>query len=71
MELKELDSLCIGKLQRKKIKVARKSNFLENAIYYFEKFSHKKGLLEFEFYDEEGSGLGPTLEYYQLIATEL
>lgn len=64
MELKELDSLRIGKLQRKKIKVSRNDNFLQNAIYYFNKFSNKQGILEFEFYDEEGSGLGPTLEYY-------
>jgi E3 ubiquitin-protein ligase TRIP12 len=27
--------------------------------------------LEFEFQDEEGTGLGPTLEYYSLVAQEL
>jgi E3 ubiquitin-protein ligase TRIP12 len=27
--------------------------------------------LEFEFFEEEGSGLGPTLEYYSLIANEI
>lgn len=28
-------------------------------------------MLEFEFYDEEGSGLGPTLEYYSLVTEEV
>ena len=28
-------------------------------------------MLEFEFFDEEGSGLGPTLEYISLVAQEL
>lgn len=27
--------------------------------------------MEFEFYNEEGTGLGPTLEYFSLIANEL
>jgi hypothetical protein len=27
--------------------------------------------LEFEFFDEEGSGLGPTLEYYCLVTEEI
>ena len=27
--------------------------------------------MEFEFFDEEGSGLGPTLEYYSLVAQEV
>jgi len=27
-----------------------------------------KSVLEFEFFNEEGSGLGPTLEYFNLIA---
>ena len=31
----------------------------------------KTGLLEFEFYDEVGTGLGPTLEFYNQIAIKL
>jgi len=31
----------------------------------------RKCVLEFEFMDEEGTGLGPTLEYLGLIASEL
>jgi len=31
-------------------------------------FISKKSITEFDFYNEEGSGLGPTLEYYSLIS---
>ncbi|CAG9321229.1 UPL4_2 [Blepharisma stoltei] len=31
----------------------------------------KYGLLEFDFVDEEGTGLGPTLEFYSLISEEI
>lgn len=59
---------------------------IENAISHFDSYGAKKvtphffGLyfpcslkhvLEFEFFDEEGSGLGPTLEYFSLVAQEL
>lgn len=30
-----------------------------------------KHVLEFEFFEEEGSGLGPTLEYFSLVTQEL
>lgn len=69
-KLKELESSRVGKLQKKKIKVSREK-ILENAIANMESYGFKKSLLEFEFYDEEGTGLGPTLEYYAIIAEEL
>jgi len=31
----------------------------------------RKSILEVEFKDEEGTGLGPTLEFYALVAGEL
>ena len=31
----------------------------------------KKSILEVEFKDEEGTGLGPTLEFFALVAAEL
>lgn len=31
----------------------------------------RKSVLEVEFADEEGTGLGPTLEFYALVAAEL
>jgi hypothetical protein len=34
-------------------------------------FISKKSITEFDFYNEEGSGLGPTLEYYSLISQSI
>ena len=33
--------------------------------------SHRKSMLEIEFQGEEGTGLGPSLEFYALVAAEL
>ena len=67
--LKELQHLKVGKIKRKKIRVTR-DNILENAIIIFEQFGKSKSLLEFEYINEEGTGRGPTLEYYSLVIDE-
>ena len=69
-KLKELESSRIGKLHRKKIKVTR-DKILENAVVNMESYGSKKSILEFEFENEEGTGLGPTLEYYSIISHEM
>lgn len=69
LKLKELESSKVGKLRKKKIKVTREK-ILENAVVNMESYGFKKSLLEFEFQDEEGTGLGPTLEYYAIVAEE-
>ena len=33
--------------------------------------AHDKSVLEIEFRGEEGTGIGPTLEFYSLVAAEL
>ena len=33
--------------------------------------AERKAILEVEFIDEEGTGLGPTLEFFALVAAEL
>ena len=33
--------------------------------------AERKSILEVEFIDEEGTGLGPTLEFFALVAAEL
>ena len=33
--------------------------------------AERKAILEVEFLDEEGTGLGPTLEFFALVAAEL
>ena len=36
-----------------------------------ETYGCKKSILEFEFENEEGTGLGPTLEYYSIVSQEM
>ena len=75
----------IGKLHKKKVKVSR-DNLIENGFTVFDYYAHKKAhflliflfnffffqsVLEFEFLNEEGTGLGPTLEYFSLLAQEI
>ena len=69
-KLKDLESARIGKLHKKKVKVSR-NKVLEDAVVNMETYGFKKALLEFEFQDEEGTGIGPTLEYYSVVAGEL
>lgn len=38
---------------------------------FFQDFSHTKALLEIQYDNEVGTGLGPTLEFYSLVSTEL
>ena len=69
-KLKDLENSRVGKLQKKKIKVSR-DKALDETLLNLESFAPNKYLLEFEFFNEEGTGLGPTLEYYSVIAEEL
>lgn len=57
--MKEIPSNKVGKLRRKKFKINR-DKILESSMYAFS-FPHSSTyLLEFDFEQEEGSGLGPT-----------
>lgn len=57
-------------MHRKKIKIFRNS-ILDDSLKISSYYLSDKHILEFEFFHEEGSGLGPTLEYYSLIAQEI
>ena len=57
-------------MHRKKIKIFR-SSILDDSLKISSYYLSDKHILEFEFFHEEGSGLGPTLEYYSLIAQEI
>lgn len=56
-------------LPRKKILVNR-DKILESAAKMMELHSNKKVLLEVEYNEEVGTGLGPTLEFYTLVCSE-
>lgn len=59
-----------GRLVRKKIRV-RRSELVDNALYVFRHCATSQATLEFEFSEEEGSGLGPTLEFYSCVIDAL
>jgi hypothetical protein len=63
----------IGRLKHERIKIPREptSNLLKSAMNTLKFHATRKAILEIEFVEEEGTGLGPTLEFFSLIAGEL
>ncbi|KAJ9527361.1 hypothetical protein QJQ45_025630 [Haematococcus lacustris] len=62
--------LRIGRLQRQKVRVSRK-RILESAIKVMELYARQRAVLELEYFNEVGTGLGPTLEFYTLLSHDL
>ncbi|EFO28334.2 hypothetical protein LOAG_00153 [Loa loa] len=61
----------IGRIKHERIKVPRNDDQLfEYAVRLLEFHASRKAVLEVEYIDEEGTGLGPTLEFYALMAAE-
>ena len=54
---------------RQKVRISR-SHVLESSRKVFDRYADSKSRLEVEFYNEAGSGLGPTLEFYTLLSVE-
>ncbi|XP_058814286.1 E3 ubiquitin-protein ligase Ufd4 isoform X3 [Topomyia yanbarensis] len=61
----------VGRLKHERVKVPRGENLLEWAQQVMKSHCNRKSVLEVEFVGEEGTGLGPTLEFYALVAAEL
>ncbi|XP_041451971.1 E3 ubiquitin-protein ligase Ufd4 isoform X2 [Drosophila obscura] len=61
----------IGRLKHERVKVPRNENLLKWAMQVMKTHCNRKSVLEVEFLDEEGTGLGPTLEFYALVAAEI
>lgn len=61
----------VGRLKHERVKVPRNENLLEWAMQVMKVHCNRKSVLEVEFVGEEGTGLGPTLEFYALVAAEL
>lgn len=59
----------LGRLQRQKVRISRQRLF-ESAYKVFELYGSSKAMLEVEYFDEVGTGLGPTLEFYSLVSKE-
>jgi E3 ubiquitin-protein ligase TRIP12 len=56
------------KIARQKIKVERQ-NLIQQAL-KFTKDLNKRAFLEIQFSGEEGTGLGPTMEFYSLLSEQ-
>ncbi|CAJ0937554.1 unnamed protein product, partial [Mesorhabditis belari] len=62
----------VGRLKHERMKVTRSEDaLLEQAIRVFRFHSFNKAVLEIEYNGEEGTGLGPTLEFYALVSAEM
>lgn len=68
----------VGRLKHERVKVPRAPapsaggcTLLDWAVQVMRVHADRKSILEVEFSGEEGTGLGPTLEFYALVAAEL
>jgi E3 ubiquitin-protein ligase TRIP12 len=61
----------VVRIEKTKLRLAREPNILQSAFQVLESHDSSRAVLEFEYYDEEGTGLGPTAEFYSLVSREL
>lgn len=59
----------LGRLQRQKVRISR-SKILESALKVMELYGASQSILEVEYFEEVGTGLGPTLEFYATVSKE-
>ena len=59
----------LGRVQRQKVRISR-SRILESAIKVMELYGQSSSILEVEYFEEVGTGLGPTLEFYSTVSKE-
>ena len=63
------DRPFLGRLQRQKVRISR-SKILESSIKVMELYGASQSILEVEYFEEVGTGLGPTLEFYSTVSKE-
>ncbi len=63
------DRAFSGRLQRQKVRISR-SRILESACKVMELYGGSPSMLEVEYFEEVGTGLGPTLEFYSTVSKE-
>lgn len=63
------DRPLMGRPQRQKVRIVR-AKMLESAMKVMEHFGASPSILEVEYFDEVGTGLGPTLEFYSTVSKE-
>ncbi|XP_034937703.1 E3 ubiquitin-protein ligase HECTD1 isoform X2 [Chelonus insularis] len=60
----------VGRLKHERVSVPRGDKLLDWAEQVLKVHASRKSILEVEFIGEEGTGLGPTLEFFALVAAE-
>ncbi|KAK3401908.1 hypothetical protein B0T20DRAFT_346782 [Sordaria brevicollis] len=63
------DRPYLGRLQRQKVRISR-SKILESAVKVMDLYGASQSILEVEYFEEVGTGLGPTLEFYSTVSKE-
>lgn len=63
------DRPYLGRLQRQKVRISR-SKILESSIKVMDLYGASQSILEVEYFEEVGTGLGPTLEFYSTVSKE-
>lgn len=63
------DRPLMGRPMRQKVRIARQK-MLESAMKVMDHFGASPSILEVEYFDEVGTGLGPTLEFYSIVSKE-
>ncbi|CAG0885275.1 unnamed protein product [Cyprideis torosa] len=61
----------VGRLKHDRVKFPRDGDILQWAQVVLDYTAERKSVLEIEFTGEEGTGLGPTLEFFALVSAEL
>ena len=59
----------LGRPTRHKVRLSR-NLILQSAVKVLGLYGSSPGILEIEYFDEVGSGLGPTLEFYATVSKE-
>ncbi len=67
----DLHEFRVGRIKHERVRVPRGQKLLSWAIRVLRAHADRKAILEVEFAGEEGTGLGPTLEFFALVAAEL
>ncbi|KAF3492417.1 serine/threonine protein kinase [Arthroderma uncinatum] len=63
------DRAYTGRLQRQKVRISR-TRILDSAMKVLELYGSSPSVLEIEYFEEVGTGLGPTLEFYSTVSRE-
>lgn len=68
-DLRRDDRPFLSRLQRQKVRISR-ARILDSAMKVMELYGSSPSVLEVEYFEEVGTGLGPTLEFYSTVSRE-